>query len=94
MLCEDEIVDTMAAQGSLHYEDPAFSTSGDSLYRTPQQPPAGALMPPLVIWGRISRSEIRGCHSPVTFPAGENSSQRRPPSHPDSSGARPKEAII
>ncbi|CAM9813680.1 unnamed protein product [Ectocarpus fasciculatus] len=67
---EDEVAQALAGRGCM-FEDPAFPASGDSLYRTPQQPPAGTLPAALVVWGRISQQEVRRCHSPVTFPVDE-----------------------
>lgn len=67
---EDEVAQAIAG-GVCMFEDPAFPASGDSLYRTPQQPPAGTLPAALVVWGRISQQEVRRCHSPVTVPVGE-----------------------
>lgn len=69
---EGEVVEALAKRGRSYFSDPAFPASGDSLYRTPQQPPAGAMPASLVAWGRLSRQEVRDCHSPSTFPAGEN----------------------
>lgn len=69
---EDEVAAALAEQDSL-YDDPAFPASAGSLYRTPQQPPAGAMPPSLSVWARISRQEIKRCHSPATFSAGEES---------------------
>lgn len=69
-LQEDEVAQALAGRGCM-FEDPAFPASGDSLYRTPQQPPAGTLPAALVVWGRISQLEVRRCHSPATFPVGE-----------------------
>ncbi|CAN0425338.1 unnamed protein product, partial [Ectocarpus sp. 12 AP-2014] len=67
---EDEVAQALTGRGCM-FEDPAFPASGDSLYRTPQQPPAGTLPAALVVWGRISQQEVRRCHSPVTFPLDE-----------------------
>lgn len=75
---EDEIVHALAEPGCL-YSDSTFPASAESLYRTPQQPPPGAMPPSLAVWARISRQEVRGCHSPVTFPTG---AWRYPKTHP------------
>ncbi|CAN0350080.1 unnamed protein product, partial [Scytosiphon promiscuus] len=64
---EDEVARALVGRGCL-FEDPAFPASAESLYRTPQQPPAGALPASLAVWGRISQQEVRRCHTPVTFP--------------------------
>lgn len=60
----------LAGRGCL-FEDPCFPASAESLYRTPQQPPAGALPASLAVWARVSQQEVRRCHTPVTFPDGE-----------------------
>ncbi|CAM9720161.1 unnamed protein product, partial [Discosporangium mesarthrocarpum] len=66
---EDEIVADFSED--FLFEDPDFPPDGKSLYRTPQQTPRGAMPPPLIRWGRVSRLEVRGCHSPTTFPEGD-----------------------
>lgn len=67
---ENEVAQALAGRGCL-FEDPAFPASAESLYRTPQQPPAGTLPAALAVWARISLQEVRRCHTPVTFPVGE-----------------------
>ncbi|CAM9799098.1 unnamed protein product, partial [Choristocarpus tenellus] len=64
---EDAIASTLLQSGPL-FHDISFPANGVSLYRTPQQPPRGAMPPALVRWGRVCHLEIRGCYSPVTFP--------------------------
>lgn len=68
-LREAEVVDALVKGGQPYFSDPVFPASGDSLYRTPQQPSAGTIPPSLVAWGRLSRQEVRRCHTPSTFPA-------------------------
>lgn len=70
LIQENEVAEALAGRGCL-FEDPAFPASAESLYRTPQQPPAGALPAALAVWGRVSQQEVRGCHTPVTFPVGK-----------------------
>eukprot|EP00903_Cladosiphon_okamuranus_P006243 g6128.t1 len=69
LIQEDEVAQALVHRGCL-FEDPAFPASAESLYRTPQQPPAGALPTAFAVWARISQQEVRGCHTPVTFPVG------------------------
>lgn len=70
LIHENEVAQTLTGRGCL-FEDPTFPASAESLYRTPQQPPAGALPAALAVWARISQQEVRRCHTPVTFPEGE-----------------------
>lgn len=70
LIQEREVAQALAGRGCL-YEDPTFTASAESLYRTPQQPPAGTLPAALAVWARVSQQEVRRCHTPVTFPVGE-----------------------
>ncbi|CAM9401616.1 unnamed protein product [Pylaiella littoralis] len=67
LIQENEVAQALAGGGCL-FEDPSFPASATSLYRTPQQPPAGTLPAALAVWGRVSQQEVRRCHTPVTFP--------------------------
>lgn len=70
LIQEKEVAQALDGRGCL-FEDSTFPASAESLYRTPQQPPAGALPAALAVWARISQQEVRRCHTPVTFPVGE-----------------------
>lgn len=70
LIQENEVAQALEGRDCL-FEDPAFPACAESLYRTPQQPPAGTLPAALAVWARISQQEVRRCHTPVTFPAGE-----------------------